>query len=999
MSSGTVITNKGVQLLAKLAASGNSLSFTRAAVGSGTVPDGTEPQELENLTEWMKDGQIVSCSALEDTASFVIQVSSEGVLTGFLVTEMGLYATDPDAGEILYAYLDMAEDPQYIYAYGSAVVKFLEITIHVVIDRATAVTAYFAPSGLVRQEDLIAATDVKIDASGGDISETVIEALETTETKFPIPAAGEKVKTFFGKILTFLKNIKPLEASVTYYVATTGSNITGTGTSANPFRTIEKALNMIPKNLNGYGAIINIREGTFAEALKVTGFHGGAINIVGAGDTTIIESSTTLNEINFCACRLSLRNMKIQRSTVATAGTVLLVEDVYNISCRNVTVEGTNTSTGGKNTGITLYGSVGEIENCIFNNCGICIYLPDGVNGDVPPSIVSVTKCTGTGNDRVYVNRGNQIIFQDNIRPSVTGGNVLANGGIVVKSSGAIIGTLMADTALHVSLSGSDSTGDGSSATPFQTIARALAEIPKDLNGRTATINIAAGTYSEAVAVQGYYAGTLNIIGAGSTTTISETGAQNRIYETTARVNVQNIKFRRPTSTTTGQPVVDIRSSTSVMILNCIIDGTNSLATNNNGLHFASAIVEVDSCTFTNCNVCNHAIVGANSNSCASTVTFSNLSGAGNEMVYANRCSTFIFKDNKRPTSTVADLTDQGGVTVSSHGAIIGTLMANTTYYVDASAGSDTTGTGTSGNPFKTVQRAVEVIPKDLGGFNAYIYLANGTYTEDVYIQGFYAGNIQIYGNSTNVTACKIDGRIEATHNKFVLFHYIELTGLNGTALVLQQCNRAEFEYITVTTSAEHPGITVNRVDTFVGDQLVISNRNFGLNITQSRGALAAVSGSNNAVAIRAQWGAIVSFVGTENTVTGTEARFRSENGGTFIQSNGTPISEIISSGLSCTWGTLEGGYFRNGQPRGGKAMITLNIAITTTSALTAGTQYSLYGVPTGPTVSVAVSCSHPTRFSDIFVNGASTQVVFVPAANVPTGTRFVISATYPTNS
>jgi len=163
MSSGTVITNQGIRLLAKLAASGNSLNFTRAAAGSGSIPGGTDPQDMEDLTTWKKDGQIVSCSASEDTASIVIQVTSEGVNTGFTVTEMGLYAEDPDEGEILYSYLDLTEDPQYIYAEGSAVVKFMEMTINVVIDSAINVYAWFTPSGLVRMEDLVAITPAEID--------------------------------------------------------------------------------------------------------------------------------------------------------------------------------------------------------------------------------------------------------------------------------------------------------------------------------------------------------------------------------------------------------------------------------------------------------------------------------------------------------------------------------------------------------------------------------------------------------------------------------------------------------------------------------------------------------------------------------------------------------------------------------------------------------------------------------------------------------------------
>lgn len=49
----------------------------------------------------------------------------------------------------------------------------------------------------------------KLDADGGDISEAVIKAADEIEDdEYPIPASGDKPRTFLGKTKKFLGNIK-----------------------------------------------------------------------------------------------------------------------------------------------------------------------------------------------------------------------------------------------------------------------------------------------------------------------------------------------------------------------------------------------------------------------------------------------------------------------------------------------------------------------------------------------------------------------------------------------------------------------------------------------------------------------------------------------------------------------------------------------------------------------------------------------------------------------
>ena len=71
------------------------------------------------------------------------------------------------------------------------------------------------------------------------------------------------------------------------------------------------------------------------------------------------------------------------------------------------------------------------------------------------------------------------------------------------------IGHIEGNETIYVSTSGNDASGDGSESYPFKTIQHAIDSIPKDLNNRDITINVASGTYAENLEVAGFYGGTL----------------------------------------------------------------------------------------------------------------------------------------------------------------------------------------------------------------------------------------------------------------------------------------------------------------------------------------------------------------------------------------------------------------------------------------------------------------------------------------------------------
>lgn len=115
-------------------------------------------------------------------------------------------------------------------------------------------------------------------------------------------ASAETVKTLniskADKQDLIANDLIKLTSNLTLYVATTGSDTTGDGTSAKPFVSIQKAIDSVPKNLGGYNVEINVSAGTYVGNLNIIGFRNGKIEIKGASALANVSSYVISGEIN-----------------------------------------------------------------------------------------------------------------------------------------------------------------------------------------------------------------------------------------------------------------------------------------------------------------------------------------------------------------------------------------------------------------------------------------------------------------------------------------------------------------------------------------------------------------------------------------------------------------------------------------------------------------------------------------------------------------------------
>lgn len=279
-ATGTFITRKGLNLITKLVAAKGTLSFSSAAVGTGKPPEGYSPDSMISLSSYKMDAEIADYGIQEDKAYVTMQVSSDQVEEGFLLTEVGLYATDPDEGEILYAYMDISTDPTYIYANGSANrTKYAEFTLYVLVGTVEKVTAAVTPGSIITKETFKASNLPVTDTHGimGDSGSTVMsqELFDAVAEKIMNElVSNEKLNTVLTeKLADYIMKSK----IVNHLLATDESTVLS-GPMGKELKGLidvlntNKLENLRPRHYGSFSEIESSTDYSFYTILNVTGF-------------------------------------------------------------------------------------------------------------------------------------------------------------------------------------------------------------------------------------------------------------------------------------------------------------------------------------------------------------------------------------------------------------------------------------------------------------------------------------------------------------------------------------------------------------------------------------------------------------------------------------------------------------------------------------------------------------------------------------------------------
>ncbi len=149
MSYGLVITVEGRKFLAKQVA-GAQLIISRVMVGSGIVPEGTNPAYFTDLIQPVSTLPI----AKEDTMSLIVEYRNDlngGLQEGFWIGEFGIFVRDGEK-EILAYYGTLGNFPQYVIAYKNGVVDIRRYPVMLKLSDEVEVTLEYLAAAFVTEE-------------------------------------------------------------------------------------------------------------------------------------------------------------------------------------------------------------------------------------------------------------------------------------------------------------------------------------------------------------------------------------------------------------------------------------------------------------------------------------------------------------------------------------------------------------------------------------------------------------------------------------------------------------------------------------------------------------------------------------------------------------------------------------------------------------------------------------------------------------------------------
>lgn len=218
-----ILTNKGRVLQAKVEA-GETLSLTKLKLGSGIIGEG---QSLETLTDLVSPEQnlgIAEKTALENGLTEIkATITNAGLEEGYYVRELGVFAQDPDEGEILYA-VTTDTAPDYLPAQGSATVLSQEFAIYIATSNVNHIEATIDPTALATVGFVNSTIDVhNTNASAHEnrfslfqkiatLGDDIIKKLALTTTITVINAL--QTNSWFGQLLKMVLNASGVKYSL-----------------------------------------------------------------------------------------------------------------------------------------------------------------------------------------------------------------------------------------------------------------------------------------------------------------------------------------------------------------------------------------------------------------------------------------------------------------------------------------------------------------------------------------------------------------------------------------------------------------------------------------------------------------------------------------------------------------------------------------------------------------------------------------------------------------
>lgn len=148
------ITTAGLTLVAK-GATGSLIKYTRIVLGDGYLGKDQTPRYLSDMVSPRVSIEITKLKVNDDGSAVIGGIfSNKDLNDGFYYRELGLYAEDPELGEVLYCYGNCGDSAEWIPPTGGSSIVEKTIDIVTMIGAAQNVSAYIRSSACATKADL-----------------------------------------------------------------------------------------------------------------------------------------------------------------------------------------------------------------------------------------------------------------------------------------------------------------------------------------------------------------------------------------------------------------------------------------------------------------------------------------------------------------------------------------------------------------------------------------------------------------------------------------------------------------------------------------------------------------------------------------------------------------------------------------------------------------------------------------------------------------------------
>ena len=534
----------------------------------------------------------------------------------------------------------------------------------------------------------------------------------------------------------------------TWYIAESGNDTTATGASDNPFRSIQSGI-----NFSSDADSVTVAAGTYVENIN---FRGRNIKMVGAGrETTTIDGDSTgiAVMINNTSSSSLLKGFTIQNGSGSSGfnnGAGVYCDDCVTV-LKNLIVTENNQDQQGDGSGI--YSNIGNIsiENVsVTNNTGDfgAVGLLNGSTATLNGVTISdnVNSQWGGG---IYVNGSVVNIYESQITNNSAG-----HGGGLYSTSSSVVH--MQDVSVT-----SNTANDGGGMYLYDS-GHILANVT--ISGNTANYN------GGGMILNGSNPTITNVTISGNT---ANDGGGMYLYDSDPTLT--NLTISGNTSNYNGAGMYLYRSDP--ILTNVTISG-NTAPNVGGGIFISNNSNPILLNTIIAGNESNEIEFDASQNSNTITITYSDIQG-GQDSIVTNDNGTVTWGSGNIDVDPMfvdtadgnyhllassmlinaghPDSTDSDGSRADMGAYPYLNSYSGPTWYITES-GNDTTATGASDDPFRSIQAGI-----NFSSESDSVTVAAGTYVENINFRG---RNIKVVGEDRETTI--IDGDSSGTVVTFI---------------------------------------------------------------------------------------------------------------------------------------------------------------------------------------------------------------------------------------